>query len=85
MRYTYLENALVATAGGRGAGTTGTCRFTDTIAAFGGRGNNGELQGVVAAAALRAGDLLRLAHHQLLERLRAIIANVFVDWHSLFP
>jgi hypothetical protein len=68
----------VAAAGRRSAGATGTRRRSP---ALGGSGNHRQLKRVVAAAATRAGDLFRLAQDELLKRLAALLANVFVNRH----
>ena len=80
--YIICENGLVAAAGGGGAGATGPRRGGFAVSALGRRCDDGELHGVVTAAALRASDLLARLHHQLFERLLAIVANVFVNRHG---
>ena len=73
--------ALAASAGGGGAGA-GACRRPGIAGAVLARGADyGELQGVTRAAARRAGNGLGLAKKQLLKRIFAFFANVFIDWH----
>ncbi len=74
--------ALSATAGGGGAGA-GACRGPGIARAVLARGTDyGELQGVTRAAARRAGNGLGLAKKQLLKRIFAFFANVFIDRHK---
>ncbi len=77
--------ALSATAGGGGAGA-GACRGPGIARAVLARGTDyGELQGVTRAAARRAGNGLGLAKKQLLKRIFAFFANVFIDRHKELP
>jgi len=68
----------VAAAGGGSAGAAGIRRRAP---ALGRSRDHGQLKRVVAAAAGRAGDLFRLAQDELLKRLAALLANVFVNRH----
>jgi hypothetical protein len=46
---------------------------------------DGELDWVLVAGTLGAGNFLSLVQNDLLETSLAILANVFVDGHSRFP
>ena len=55
------------------------------LAAIRGGCKYGELDRALGALAFRAGDFLRLAHHDALVALAALIANVFVNRHFRLP
>ena len=74
--------ADLSSAAGLAAASTGV--LLAAPAGSGGRayGIGRELVGEIAAAAARAGRLLR-AHHEGLERVLTLLTNVFEDWHIL--
>lgn len=78
-----LAGLVLAAAGAAAASAAGRLRKTaGRLAAVGRRGENGKLNRVPRARALRARDFGVSVHHDALVVLAAIIANVFVDRHS---
>ena len=47
------------------------------------RGKNGKLNRMLGAFTLRTGDFRFLVHDDAFVVLAAIVADVFVDWHSV--
>jgi hypothetical protein len=78
----------VAAAGASTASAAGEWLCASAFGGFaiaaGWRGENGELDRFPGAFALGASDNREFVHHETLVALAAIVAKVFVDWHSLF-
>jgi hypothetical protein len=72
--------ATTTTAAGEGSGGFRRGAVAGAI----GSSKNGKLNRVAFARALRAGNLLLLVEHNLLEVRLAILTNVFVDGHASY-